>query len=102
MMTEHPAFVRAKQLPERVRAFFPTSVEAAQEWEPQMVWRALSPRVLVVAVPRIECAWRAYCDAVPGIDHRTEYQAVPEHGAELPEDVARALFPIFNDVPYAR
>ena len=100
-MSEHPAFVKARELPEHVRRFFPSSADEARTWEPVPLWRPLASRVLVVAVPRVECAWSAYCDAVPGQDHRHEYDAVMAHGAKLPEAVARVLFPIFDLVPYA-
>lgn len=100
-LNEHPSFVRAKNLPSGVGGLFPHNVEEAKRWEPAIFHRALSMRVLVVAVPRIECAWSAYIDAVPGINHTEEYQQVRESGTKLNEDLARLLFPIFDDVPYA-
>lgn len=102
MSQEHPAFVRARALPEHVREFFPQTIEEARTWAPHVLWRALAGQVLAVAVPRVECAWRAYIDSVPGIDHCAEYERVASHGASLDEDVARALFPNFDAVPYAR
>lgn len=102
MITDkHPAFQRADALPEPVARVFPHSVEEARVWEPQLLWRPLSSRVLVVAVPRVECAWSAYIDAVPGMNHRREFAAVAETGAKLDEAMARILFPIFDAVPYA-
>ena len=67
---KHPAFVRADALPEPVARLFPHSAEEARAWTPQILHRPLASRVLVVAVPRVECAWSAYIDAVPGVDHR--------------------------------
>lgn len=97
----HPAFGRAASLTGPLRGRFPLTVAEAQTWEPFIWLRALSARVLVVAVPRVECAWAAYCDAVPGQCHRDEWQAVRDHGAKLDEAVARVLFPAFDEVPYA-
>jgi len=97
----HPSFVRAAALPEPWRSRFPKSVEEAEAWKPMSRYRALSSRVLVVAQTRVECAWSAYCDAVPGVEHRSEYAAVLNTGAKLGEAVARVLFPEFIDVPYA-
>lgn len=98
---DHPAFVRARALPEDIGALFPKSVEEAQVWMPRMYFRALSSRVLVVAKTRIECRWSAYCDAVPGMNHALELAPVVDYGAKLPEELARVLFPRFADVPYA-
>lgn len=71
-------------------------------WEPYIRVRALSPRVLVVAKTRIEGAWKAYCDAVPGQNHDDEWEEVMRHGSEIPEALALAMFPEFEGVPYAR
>lgn len=98
---KHPAFTRADALPANVATFFPHSVSEAQKWEPVMLRRALASRVMVVAVPRVECTWRAYIDAVEGYNHDAEYEAVAANGATLPEALARVLFPIFGEVPYA-
>jgi hypothetical protein len=100
-MTEHPSFTRAKTLSEPMRSHFPKSREEATEFIPMVRARALSSRVLVVARTRVECAWNAYVDAVPGLDHRRERDAVLDHGAKLDETMARILFPEFNEVPYA-
>ena len=97
----HPAFKRAMALTGALREHFPKSVEEAQAFEPMIRIRALSSRVLVVARTRVECAWCAYIDAVPGQNHRAEIGPVVGFGAKLDESVARVLFPMFNDVPYA-
>ena len=98
---EHPAFIRAKALPVGVRECFPHSVEEAREWKAHISYHAIASNVLVAARTRIECAWAAYVDAVPGYDHDQEWQAVLDHGSKLSEHVARAMFPQFKDVPYA-
>lgn len=97
----HPSFVRASALDEPMRSHFPKSPEEARAFEPMIRHRALSSRVLAVAQTRVECAWVAYCDAVPGQNHSLERDAVLAHGAKLDERVARALFPEFVKVPYA-
>ena len=67
--------------------------------------RALANRVLCVAVMRIEGAWCAYVDAVPGVNHQVEALAVADNGDKLPEHIARAVFLSyrghFEGVPYA-
>ena len=75
-------------------------MENPREWTPTIMRRALSSQVLVVAKTRIEGAWSAYCDAVPGISHEREQERVLLHGTKIPEEVARVLFPEFEDVPY--
>ena len=71
-------------------------------WLPSIHSRALANKVLVVARTRIEGTWAAYCDAVPGNNHDVERHAVLENGDKLLEEVARVLFPMFKDLPYAR
>lgn len=39
--------------------------------------------------------------AVPGNRHEDEIHDVLDHGAKLAEALARELFPVFRDVPYA-
>lgn len=71
-------------------------------WTPTIRIYALANRVLVVAKTRFEGTWAAYCDAVPGINHKIESDAVLQDGDKLLEDVARKLFPVFEELPYAR
>jgi hypothetical protein len=97
----HPAYIRAARLSEPLRSHFPQSLADAQKWTPLIRRRALAGRVLVVARTRIECMWKAYIDAVPGINHDIEAKGVLAHGATLDEAVARVLFPEFDEVPYA-
>ncbi len=98
---EHPAFARARALEGSLKGHFPTSSEEAHNWEPIVRVHALSSKVLVVAQSRIECAWAAYCDAVPGHNHEFEWEDVLYHGSKLSEKIALVLFPEFNGVPYA-
>ena len=98
----HPSFIRARKLDEPLRSHFPKTEAEAQVWRPLILQRALSSRVLAVANSRIECAWAAYIDAVPGLDHSREASFVLDHGAKLDESIARYLFPLFDGVPYAR
>lgn len=100
--TEHPIFAKVRAMPEPWRSHFPKSREDAQAWRPLTRRRALASRVLVVAHTRIEAAWSAYADAVPGRDHDAEQQAVLDHGDKVSEQVARCLFPEFDGVPYAQ
>jgi predicted amidohydrolase len=97
----HPAFLRAQALSEPLRSHFPKSVEEAEAWQPIQRIRALSSQVLVVAQTRIICQWAAYIDAVPGLRHDREWEAVLNYGNKLEEVVARALFPEFEEIPYA-
>jgi len=62
---------------------------------------ALATCVLVVATSRVEGTWCAYCNDVPGRSHQHEIQGVLDHGDKLGEEVARAMFPEFEGVPYA-
>ena len=98
---EHPSFTRAKALSEPYRSLFPKSREEALEFQRTTFVRALACRVLVVATTRVEFAWCAYCDAVPGINHDSEADAVLDHGSKLSEKLARVLFPQFEEIPYA-
>ena len=61
----------------------------------------LATRVLVIAVNRIEGSWCAYLDAVPGINHDTEWDQVFRTGVKVEERIARVIFPQFEDTPYA-
>ena len=71
------------------------------DWTPTVRIHALANKVLAVAATRVEGTWVAYCDAVPGDKHTAEANAVLANGDKLMEEVARVLFPIFADIPYA-
>ncbi len=75
--------------------------EVIKEWKPDLVVRALASTALCVAQTRIEGAWSAYCKGVPGMDHREEQHEVLKTGDKLSEDLARAIFPYFENIPYA-
>jgi hypothetical protein len=81
---------------------FPETKEEAAEWEPMFVRRALHPYILCVAKTRIEGKWAAYILPVAGMNHDEEWLLWTMDGEKLPEDVARVLFPLFGEVPYAR
>ncbi len=76
-------------------------MEDIKNWTPTIHVHALACKVLVVAQTRIEGTWSAYCDAVPGDKHSAEWPAVLANGDKLMEEVARVLFPEFNELPYA-
>lgn len=97
----HPAFIRAAALSEPLRSHFPKTRDEAMDFQPLIRYRALSSKVLVVAQTRIETAWCAFVDAVPGENHRDEFKAVASYGAKVDEKLARLLFPEFDEVPYA-
>ena len=80
----------------------PHCSEAAERWVPRLTMRAIHSRVLVVAATRIEGAWSAYVFPVAGRNHRAEMVAWRKDGMRLAEDVARAMFPELQSIPYAR
>lgn len=63
---------------------------------------ALHRNVIVLAASRIEGTWKAYCAPVAGVDHEKEYIHVHEHGVDVGGNIARAIFPQFKGVPYAK
>lgn len=71
------------------------------EFKEKTQWTALAPCVLAVAQTRIPGEWAAYIAAVPGRRHDMEYNHVLKYGTKLQEDVARALFPTFAELPYS-
>jgi len=81
---------------------FPENQREAATWEATTTRRALARCVLVVATTRIEGMWAAYCDAVTGKNHDEEWQMVLHEGCKLPAVWARAMFPIFDDIPYSQ
>lgn len=74
--------------------------EEPRAWQPTIRAHALSWNVLAVATTRIEGTWKAYCGAVPGQNHDHEWQEVMDQGCQLPEGIARAIFPCLADIPY--
>lgn len=59
-------------------------------------YKALSRRVLVVAVMGEVDDWAAYIDAVQGRSHIKEYKRVAEVGTKIPYWMAKTLFPNFD------
>jgi len=98
---DHPAFERARGLSSRWRHRFATCAAEAAVWQRYTAITALATRVLAVATTRIECAWCAYIDAVPGHDHAQEAEHVLRYGTKLPEELARVIFPQWAELPYA-
>jgi hypothetical protein len=73
------------------------------KFQPIILRHELARKVIAVAKTRIEGAWAAYIDAVPGENHDNEEDVVLRNGAKLYEPIARALFPRepFKTLPYA-
>lgn len=101
MITAAELFERIKEMPEPWCNHFPKSSEEARAWKPWTDYRALHSQVLVVATTRVEGMWAAYCRSVPGMNHVNESAEVLRTGDKVDEQVARALFPQFEGVPYA-
>ena len=94
-----------KALGEYDYIMFPENPEEAKNWEKDFKYihtTALARCVLVYAHTRIEGAWCAYIDSVPGENHDNEWQAVRDNGDKLSEKIALAIFPEFTGIPYAR
>ena len=98
---KRPLHTRHSGMPSPWREHFPNNQEEARAWKPIIFRYALESRVIAVAKTRIEGAWAAYVDAVPGHNHDEEQDAVLAHGTKLAEPLARTWFPQFEGVPYA-
>jgi hypothetical protein len=70
-------------------------------FQPIQVRRTLHRQVMVIARTRIEGTWKAYCFPVPGRNHDEEETLWREHGSQVRERVARALFPEFDSLRYS-
>jgi len=81
---------------------FKKGTEQMTEFKPDIKIYALASKVLAVATTRIEGTWKAYINAVPGIDHSEEFNDVLQYGEDPGERIARAIFPDFYDIPYVR
>jgi len=77
-----------------------TSINA--KWKPEITVYALSSTALIVCTTRIEGSFRAYAKGVPGMDHKAEAAQVLKWGDDIGEDLARFLFPQYEDLPYAK
>lgn len=62
--------------------------------------KALTRKVLVVAVKGHIGDWAAYIDAVPGEKHEDEKYSVAETGEKLDSRLAAVLFPGLNIAKY--
>ena len=61
-------------------------------------YKALSPRVLVVAsVDDNVKEWAVYIDSVPGKNHKDEFVEVAKWGDKLPEQIAAVIFPDLDE-----
>ena len=87
-------------LPAWAKAHFPTTHHQAVGWHPCIAHVALHPRVLCVAITRMEGTWTAYVRDVPGRDHSREANDVLAHGNTLSLAVAEAVFPDWKGIPY--
>ena len=65
--------------------------------EQKIRYIALHSKVLVVAKEGIVKDWSAYCAPVPGECHEDEYMGVFGTGSKLPYNVAKVLFPDFDE-----
>jgi len=108
---EHPSIEKVKTLPKAWQDHFPTDWEAAPNWKPIIIRRDLCRTVLCAARTRIEIAWAAYIKGVLGnqgvlfpplLKQDEELMEVLANGTKLSESIARAIFPEFKGVPYAR
>jgi len=81
---------------------FPETVGESRSWKPVTRRKALHSQVLCHARTRIEGMWAAYIFPVPGMNHEEEEWLWKTEGNKLPEDIARAIFPAFRELPYAK
>jgi hypothetical protein len=63
----------------------------------RLEYRALSSKILAVAVEGFVGDWTAYISPVDGYDHDREAKIVACEGTKLPYAVAKALFPDWSD-----
>ena len=81
---------------------FPLNQKAAEHWEPVFRHFPLHSQFLLIAKTRIEGKWACYGTPVPGIRHDQEIYLWERDGNKVGETIARAAFPEFADLPYAR
>jgi len=65
--------------------------------------RVLASRVITVASINDDVGeWTAFIDAVPGMNHDEEWQAVLYRGTKLDERIAKVIFPEFTHLRWRR
>ena len=72
------------------------------EFEPKIFRQTLAHDIVVVARTRIEGTWKAYIGSTTERRHEDAVPTILMRGAPVHEAMARALFPQFKDLPYAR
>lgn len=81
---------------------FPDPGESTSDWKPTIIHFALARDVLAAAITQVSGHWVAYIKSVPGHDHEGETEDVLWYGMKLPEDVARAIFPQWKEIPWKK
>ena len=79
-----------------------SSREEAEAWEQTVCYLALHRTFLLIATTRIEGKWKCYGTPVPGHSHEREKLLWKREGLDVGEAIARAAFPRFAAIPYAR
>lgn len=80
---------------------FPKTSDECRGWKPLIFHAVLDTNVLAVAKTRVEGAWAAYIGAMLPGDEEYDTQRVLDYGTKLDQKVACAIFPQFDDIPYA-
>lgn len=81
---------------------FPENEEEYDLWKPLFIVKTIHSKVLLVAKTRVEGMWACYCTPVPGLIHDMEWSLWETEGTKVEESIARAAFPIFKEIPYAK
>ncbi len=69
----------------------------------RLQYMALSDTALAVCCVDIEhYEWRVYIDGVLGLNHIADQQLVARDGSKASEKLGRILFPILENIPWAR
>ena len=72
------------------------------EFEPKVFWRTLARNIVVAGRTRIEGTWKCYIGSTEERSHEDAVPAILSRGTAIHEPLARAIFPHFKDLPYAR
>ncbi len=81
---------------------FPEDQSEVSGWRSHTTRTVLHRCVMVHARTRVEGTWNAYAFPVPGMNHDDEEYLWKTEGAQLPAAIARAIFPHFEGIPYAK